>query len=434
MTPSESQRPHAHQGDRIDVCLVALGALPVVDPNLQRPIGGTETRAWQFAKGLAARDDASASLVVRTTHSRPAFERNGVTILPRHERLFTLYEAVGHSLEKSPRFPGIRIRRLNPNLIWQLPVVALHRTFLSRPRDPRRPCPFFQQIPADVFVAFGVQSTAATVIASAHETSRPAVLVLGSDSDLDERYQSGSAFVSPYGDRGDVCHHILMRADAIVAQTEKQQRLLRDRFGRESTLIQNPIDAAEWDERASASLNPDDTAGLDRFILWVGRAESVHKRPLICLELARMLPDVDFLMILNPRDPAVQREVYHHAPPNVRCVSHVPFERIPSVFARAAALVSTSSLEGFPNVFLQAALSRVPIASLEVGEELLSRFPGSRVAHGDLSALSAFLRDAWTGNGPDSNTLDVARNVVINEHGLERQTTLLAEVLCAARS
>lgn len=432
MQPRESSPSIETDADRalpINVCLVALGALPVVDPAVQRPFGGTETRAWQFAKGFAASSAARASLVVRSSRSREPFQRDRVQVVPRHERLFALYESVGQFVEKSPRFPGVRIRRWSPRLFWQLPALALHRTFVRRPSDPRMPDPFFLRLECDVFAPFGVQSSSATVIASAHATQRPAVLILGSDADLDERYQPASTYISPYGDRGDVCHHILMQADEIVAQTSHQQQLLKERFGRNSTLVQNPIDVAEWDSRLKQPSTQEETGGLKRYVLWIGRAESVHKRPAVCLELARSLPHADFLMVLNPRDPDVERQIHDQAPPNVRIVPHVPFERIAALFAHAAALVNTSSLEGLPNVFLQAALSRVPIASLNVGEDLLTQIPGGHCARGSIPSLCEYLERVWKGVGPDAASLDAGRNAVIENHSLERQVSRLNAVL-----
>ena len=183
--------------------------------------------------------------------------------------------------------------------------------------------------------------------------------MIASDVDLDERYVPGSTFVSPYGDRAEVCYWLIRQADAIVVQTEAQQRMLQKRFDRESTVIANPIDVGWWSDRGTGAA--DAVSGeQDRYVLWVGRAESVHKRPRLLIDLARRCPEIPFLMILNPKDQAVEDQIRRDAPQNVRIVSSVPYDEMPRVMSRAALLVNTSSMEGFPNVFLQAAACNVP--------------------------------------------------------------------------
>jgi glycosyltransferase involved in cell wall biosynthesis len=294
--------------------------------------------------------------------------------------------------------------------------------------DPWRPDPRLTQLATDVYCTFGVQSHSATVLASARAAGKPCVLVLGSDGDLDERYTRDTTFVSPYGDPGRVCWRILQEVDAIVAQTPAQRDMLQSRFGRSATVIANPVDVCEWDARRQPPATAAETAGLDRYVLWVGRAESVHKRPEVCLDVARRCPEISFLMIMNPRDPHVEATVRRGAPENVRILSAVPFARMPSVFARAAAFVSTSSLEGFPNVFLQSALSRVPIASLEVGESFLRHIGCGHFAGGDTTNLCRALRDFW--HSPvDAHALQTARDTVIREHGLKETSQTLLDLL-----
>ena len=416
---------------RLTACLVALNAGPAITPHVAGRIGGLETRAWQFARGLSQLG-VDVQFVVRLSH-RPADERvEGVRIVPLLDRLYPTREAARMCVGKRRGFPWIEVHRWRPQLLWQLPLLAVERLLKGGPTDPWRPDRRLTRLPTDVYCTFGVQSHSATVLASAREAGRPCVLVLGSDGDLDGRYTRGSTFVSPYGDPGHVCWRILQEVDAIVAQTTAQADMLRARFGREATVIRNPVDVAEWDARRTPPASIDECAGFERFVLWVGRAESVHKRPQVCLDIARRCPDLNFLMIMNPRDPLVEATIRREAPPNVRFLSAVPFARMPAVFGRAAAFVSTSSLEGFPNVFLQAALSRVPIAALEVGEEFVRHIGCGRYANGDLAVLCDALQHFWQ-TGEDPHKLEAARETVLRDHGLAETTAALDRVLSAAR-
>jgi len=415
------------------VCLVALNAYPAIDPQAEGPIGGIETRAWMFARGLAARDDMDVSFVVRHHRTPRLANAEGVRLIPLIDRLYRWREGVRMCVGKQPTFPWLALHQWQLSLLWRLPVVAAERLLRGRPGDPWQPDARLVGVSADVLCTFGVQSHSATVIASAHAAGRPTVLVLGSDGDLDEHYGPESTFVSPYGDRGNDCWRILQEADLIVAQTPEQQRVLRERFGRESTVIANPIDVAEWDARRNQPLESDNTAGLERYVLWVGRADAVHKRPQLCIELAQICPDVTFLLIMNPRDAELEHRLRRERPANVRIISWVPFPQMPSVFGHAAALVNTSLLEGFANTFLQAALSEVPIASLEVGAPFLGAIGCGCSADGDLSRLAEYLRRVW-GNGEDPAALNRARDFVVQRHGVPQKTAELADVLRTAAS
>ncbi len=440
MTPPPPKPPDAP----LQVCLVALHALPVVDPHVSGPVGGTETRAWTIARGLAARDEIDVSLVVRVTGKVSRTQVEKVRILPRIDRLYPLYESIGHCLEKRHGFPWISVRQWNPALLWQVPALMLARPFDPGHRDPRQPEPFYREIPADVFGTFGVQSNSARVIAAAHASGRPAVLLVGSDGDLDERYVSEADYVSPYGDRAEICRFILQEADAIVVQTERQQRLLQERFAREATVLANPFDVQTWDAAATRPLSAPFADLPSRFVLWVGRAEEIHKRPGLCLDLARLCPEVPFLMVVNPRDRGVEERLHSERPANVHIIPQVRPDEMPALFCRAAAFVSTSSLEGFPNVFLQAAVSGVPIGSLAVGADFLQAAGAGVCTKGDLSQLANFVRQAWADDGKhlplaplgvggegdaESRHARSGREYVLRQHAVSRQMDVLHSLL-----
>lgn len=412
---------------RLSACLVALNAGPVLSPDVAGRIGGLETRAWMFARGLV-QQGGDIRFVVRLSRAPAAPEVERVRIVPMLDRLYPMREAARTCVGKRAGFPWIELHRWRWRLLWQLPILAAERLIRGGGGDPWQADQRLTDLETDVYCTFGVQSHSATVLASARAAGRPCVLVLGSDGDLDERYTRESSFVSPYGDPGHVCWRILQEVDAIVAQTPAQARMLNERFGRTATVIPNPIDVDEWDTRGKPLATLEETGGLERYVLWIGRAESVHKRPLVCLEVARRRPEMSFLMIMNPRDPQVEATVRRDAPPNVRVLSAVPFARMPAVFGRAAAFLNTSSLEGFPNVFLQAALSRVPIASLEVGQEFLEHVGCGCFADGNLDEVCDGLRSFWKQQA-DQDRLNAARETVIREHGLAETSAMLAGVL-----
>src|SRR6187431_608784 len=68
-------------------CFVCLPAASVIDPTLGGPIGGTETRAWLFARTLARRDDTQVTFVVRNRELMDGVV-DGVTIRTHVDRVF----------------------------------------------------------------------------------------------------------------------------------------------------------------------------------------------------------------------------------------------------------------------------------------------------------------------------------------------------------
>jgi hypothetical protein len=83
----------------------------------------------------------------------------------------------------------------------------------------------------------------------------------------------------------------------------------------------------------------------------------------------------------------------------------------------------------FPNVFLQAAISGVPIASLEVGRGFLAELGCGCCGGGDVARLAAFVREMWDGGCPDRAALSRARDTVTDRHGLRQRSDELAGLL-----
>ena len=102
-------------------------------------------------------------------------------------------------------------------------------------------------------------------------------------------------------------------------------------------------------------------------ILWVGRYVK-FKQPNLFLELAESLPTRTFIMICNGKLPLNFMEKAKKIK-NLRLFNYIPFSEIDAFFKGAKIFINTSTEEGFPNTFIQAAKNGTPILSLRVNPE-----------------------------------------------------------------
>jgi len=413
----------------IRVSFTALHAYPLFDPDVDAAVGGMETRAWMLARQLAESDDFDVHFLVQAPRRFRRRECGKITVWNLGDGFDHIRRDVSQHVNVLDRFPWVAVRRWSARLIWELPLLALLRPFRTR-RDPLTPDPLYAEVAPDVVCCFGVSATAATGIASAHAGGHPALLFLASNSDLDARYRPDSDYVNPNGEHAAPCAYAIHEADTIIAQTTTQQQLLKERFGRDSLLMPNIVDLGMWaDGRRHAPL----AASIpSRYVLWVGRADDFHKRPRLLLDLAERLPEIPFVMILSPANPTIEREIRSAQPGNVTILPPQPFDRMPPLLARAALYVSTSSteFEGSPNLFLQAAASSVPVASLEATTALIDS-GGGCCCEGDLGRLATLIGEWWSDPEQSRRIGRAGRDYVAEVHDSRQIVAQLTELLHA---
>ena len=154
----------------------------------------------------------------------------------------------------------------------------------------------------------------------------------------------------------------IRKADGIIAQTERQARLLSDNFGRKATVVIRNFHPTSV--RAAAG-REDDIA-----IVWVATL-SRHKRPEVFARLAedlRDLPRVRFVMIGRLSDKRRYTGLVKRidGSGNIEYMGELSQDEVNAHITRAYLFVNTSEIEGFPNTFIQAWLRGVPVVSLSV--------------------------------------------------------------------
>jgi glycosyltransferase involved in cell wall biosynthesis len=219
----------------------------------------------------------------------------------------------------------------------------------------------------------------------------------------------------------------IARADRLVVQTEAQRALATASVpGVDPVVIPS---FAEPAERAD---------GQPEHFLWINRLVP-YKQPERLLELAAALPDARFTMVgegteETPRgyEDEVRRAV--EPLPNVELIAPRPREEVLALVDSAAAVITTSSIEGMPNTFLEAWARGVPVLSLVVD-------PDHRLANDGLGLLAAgsmdrFVEQAgslWRDPALRAEIGDRARDFVARTHSpaavTERWVALLAGLL-----
>lgn len=350
--------------------------------------GGMETRAALFGRGLAAMERWRVNFVVSDF---------GQPFQTCHEGIdFHIYQDTYRSAGRNA-FPRLRKRRWFPvlnrdrsdlDLFWQIPLIA---TYLALPAlcFPR----FWRRLGPQVVCCFGNNERSAEVIADCHRQGIRTILCIASDKDISPDYQPGNCKPNHYGMPCWKGHYALTTADCIVAQTEAQRESLSQLFGLPSVLIRNPVqispgDAQRWLPREQR-----------KFVLWIGRADDFNKRPMLFLTLAKNCPELSFLMIVSRTDEAAFLALQAARPRNLQILEHIPPAEIWDYLSRARVFVNTSRFEGFPNTFLQSAVTGVPIVSLSVDPDgMLARHCCGISAANDPQALKEAVERLYQDN------------------------------------
>jgi glycosyltransferase involved in cell wall biosynthesis len=151
----------------------------------------------------------------------------------------------------------------------------------------------------------------------------------------------------------------LRKADVLLARNAWQQTELKRRFGKESIRLRNAF-----------AVPTEPPTGTKRGVLWVASSQEL-KRPDAFVQLARRVPDEHFTMVMPKSDVGVFERVMAlaEATPNLRVIEYVPFDEIQELFDHASIFVNTSTIEGFPNTFVQAGMGATPVISLSVNPD-----------------------------------------------------------------
>ena len=229
---------------------------------------------------------------------------------------------------------------------------------------------------ADIHIEFGLSWRTGLLVREAHKRRRRFMLWLAHILDP----QAGLPGISmiPSHWRWSAIRG-LAESDMVIAQTHEQAVLMQKLHGRTCPVVPNV-----WVLTESHGPKSDPPE-----VLWAARYLPL-KRPEWVLEIAQRLPDVRFVMAGGPGEgqDALFSQIQQAAAsiPNVDVLGFVPFSEIDQYYARASALLCTSTVEGFPNTFLQAWNHRTPVVSTFDPDGVLARH-GVGIACNDVEEL-----------------------------------------------
>lgn len=372
----------------IKICFVSVHTYPVINPKAPGLFGGIEKNSWDFAREVARLPGTEVSIVVNHRSAPRRSVVDGVTVIEATDLLDWCRQDLSTALR------DWRERRIVPwtrlgSLFFESLAYAGSRLF--RPKSTGRwqtPSRWITDSQADVYLAFGVNHQACWTQLSANSQGRPTIFCVMSDSDIDPQFHSDADYVNQYGVSSTMARALIGESQGIVSQTLFQQEQLRSVWGRDSIVISNLVDLEEWDVDMKSPLPPE--LPESPFVLWVGRADRFHKRPLEMVYAIRSNPAIHFVMVLNPSDQQVLDELKSYAFANLTVIDRLTTQQMAAVMRAATAFVSTGSVhyEGLPSVLLQAAASSTPIVSLEVSAPWLDASRAGVCVHGDQRRFS----------------------------------------------
>lgn len=380
------------------------GALSFFNPTAEHPVGGAETRTIMFAEGLSQIPGIEVLLIVQSGSGSCPKSYGAIHLVEDHSvasaAMVAAYTRYTKARLRSSSFPYVRFWKMTPSLAIDILRITANwiTTRLSRWRYPPhlpRTHKLFAKHPFDAVVCIGSAHRRADILLTCRQLRIRSVLGIAADEELSEGVVRGDANIPSIPEHGLAIQASIASADQIFVQSVTQQRLLKQRFGRDATIIRNPMPRFHPTPAVFASIDSR-SEFQGPYVLWIGRADRTQKLPLLGLDVARLVPEVRFVFVVNPTDPDVFDAVLSTKPSNVIVIERLSPEEADVAIGRSTILINTSSFEGFPNTFLQAARQSVPIVSLSVDpDEFLTTGGCGICATGDISRMASAIRTLW---------------------------------------
>ena len=421
------------------VCITLPLAYPLFNNSSKGYFGGWEVRISLIARELAKRGRFEVALLVGD-YGQPHVESiDGVKLISwRNRDIWGVPPRRNQNsiLSWNP-FPYSSIlyniwHRAQKRFFSTLSAYFPGKIFshIDKFRVPQKNIAIYDEINADIYIVPGNSFFSAEVASYCSKREKKYVFLSGSDMDYYSDFKENPKGRDIYSVPHFLKLYCIQRADAHIVQTERQAKMLYDTYNRSCTVIRNPIDI---NQKFSRNSNP-------QSILWVGKSDEQVKRPSLVIELARRMPEFQFVVIMNTVHVKTHMEVTRLASelPNITLIEQVPFEEIESYFADARIHLNTSVFEGFPNTYLQAAKYGIPTVSMVVDPDgMLTYHSCGLVCGNNLDQCEETIRRLITSNQVydelSQNSLQYVRKYHDKDQAAQKYEQALEAVLSNGR-
>lgn len=338
----------------LKVCFISPLGYELYHPGSGLPFGGAEVQFFLLANTLSG-DPACQVSVLTTVDREPGVETCGRIAVYRRRGRGRLDQ-----VSRPGFFMAVRVA-------WGY-LTAFHDMYRQ-----------FRRVDADVYLHAGAGVEVGAYALICRLLRRRFLFFIASSADLWEPYGKVDGplkWLFPLGIRW---------ANGVVCRTNEQQQRLQKRYGRHGVLIRTGHPRSIDRSEAKTS------------ILWVGRGVPL-KQPEMFLDLAARLPDYPCVMVMTSEagHEDLGRRIRQRAQglSNLQLYERVPFNAMDQHFIRAKVFVNTSTYEGFPNTFVQAAMHGAPVVSWQVDpDKLLSHETIGVCANASFDRLFELVRD-----------------------------------------
>lgn len=204
--------------------------------------------------------------------------------------------------------------------------------------------------------------------------------------------------------------YLLRKADLILVQHEGQKKILMKKHIK-STLFPNLIDVENM---------PNNVIPVNNEYIYVGSLKA-RKGFAKFFELVEKTPHCNYKVVGQPSDN--EGHFYFEKLKgfkNVSLLGRLKHYDTLCEIAKSKALISTSPMEGFPNVFIEAWACGIPVLSLIVDPgDIIEKEQLGFVAHGDMNSLISIV------NSVDNNSeyAERTKRYVENNHAINNKKT-----------
>lgn len=240
----------------------------------------------------------------------------------------------------------------------------------------------YKQMNAQTYVAFGLTNAANDLARFCSEHQKQCVISIAQDDDFD--FLSSDQGKDIYDNKRWLKQTTLDLASMVVVQNSFQmERLVKAGVpASRRILVLNPIEVLPLVPKPRR-----------KKALWVGRVDA-NKNPLALIRIAEQLPHIQFTVVLDRKTDEPEIKALAPLPANIQVLSAIEPHTMRELYLDSFCLISTSFKEGFPNTFLEAWETGIPVASLHVDPNAtLSKQNLGFHANGNMDALAEKIKD-----------------------------------------